>query len=112
MNKSKFLWVILIVLALIAGWLIWSDKLSFFEPPKPSLNQEVSEFHEFFIRSVLQTEGEIDFETRLKLEGKVRALNDPEILGAWNNFVNAPSEEEAQIILKQLLLVLVKKTRD
>jgi len=77
-----------------------------------SLNSAVLDFHAFFIQAVLQAEGEIDFETRLKLEGAVRDLNDPEILTAWNTFVKAPNDRDAQIAIKNLLALLVDKVKN
>ena len=108
--NRKVVFIILIILLLGGSFLLGRYTAS--STTNYAKTQAISDFHEFFITSVLQTEGEIDFETRLQLEGMVRNLNDTEILTAWNNFVNAPSETEAQIELKDLLLVLVRKGRD
>jgi hypothetical protein len=72
-------------------------------------NNKVLDFTNLFIESVLQSNEEVDFETRLKLEGSVRDLSDEEILVAWNRFVNAPDNNSAQKEVKELLALLVDK---
>ncbi len=74
------------------------------------LNQRTLEFLSLFIKKVLKAEREVDFDTRLMLENKVRELNDKEILEAWNKFVNSKSEDEAQKNVKDLLDILVDKS--
>lgn len=110
---KRKLWLIalIIVLLLIGGWLLKDRLFSNSQTINQTFTTQVQDFHEFFIQSVLLTEGEIDFETRLQLEGAVRNLNDQEILTAWNSFVNAPNDTEAQRELKELLLLLVRKGR-
>jgi hypothetical protein len=72
-----------------------------------SHRQEIA-FLQLFIKHVLQTDGEIDFETRLQLENQVRALGDAEILGVWKQFVESTNPEEAQAAVGQLLILLVE----
>lgn len=74
------------------------------------LNQRTLEFLSLFIKKILKAEKEVDFDTRLMLENKVRELNDKEILEAWNKFVNSKSEDEAQKNVKDLLDILVDKS--
>lgn len=74
------------------------------------LNQRTLEFLSLFIKKVLKAEKEVDFDTRLMLENKVRELNDKEILESWNKFVNSKSENEAQKNVKDLLDILVDKS--
>lgn len=69
------------------------------------------DFTKLFIADVLDAKGEIDFETRLKLETAVRDLNDEEVLAAWNAFTGSQNEQEAQERVKQLLQLLVDKSR-
>lgn len=76
---------------------------------KQKINEKVLNFTRLFISSVLKAEGEIAFETRLKLESTVRELNDEEILNKWQEFVNSKTEIEAQENVKNLLEVLVNK---
>ena len=66
-------------------------------------------FLKLFVKTVIKSDQEVNFETRLKLENAVRELNEPEILTAWQNFVNSKSEAEAQQNVKNLLDILVDK---
>jgi len=74
-------------------------------------NEKILEFTKLFIDKVLKAEGEVDFETRLKLESAVRDLNDEEILAQWQKFVNSKSESEAQQEVKNLLGLLIDKIK-
>lgn len=71
------------------------------------INQPVQLFTKNFIAKVLK--GEVDFETRLKLENEVRELNDKDILITWQKFTAAKSEIEAQMAVKNLLALLSDK---
>jgi len=71
--------------------------------------EPILEFTFLFIEKVLKAEGEVDFDTRLDLENKVRNLEDAEIFGQWNRFVNADNEIEAQAEVKNLLGMLLEK---
>ena len=72
-------------------------------------NKEVTAFTKLFIDRVLKAKGEIDFETRLSLEGAVRGLKDAEILDAWKTFTDSKTESQAQNAVKNLLGLLVGK---
>ena len=72
-------------------------------------NEKILEFTQLFIEKVLKAKGEVDFETRLKLETSVRDLGDPEILAQWDKFIESDSEDQAQEEVKNLLSLLVVK---
>ena len=72
-------------------------------------NERTLAFTQLFVEKVLQSEGEVDFETRLLLENSVRAIGDEEILSQWRRFTEANTEEEAQREVKGLLGILVEK---
>ncbi len=76
------------------------------------VNEGVLNFTGLFIEKVLKAEGEIDFETRLKLESAVRALNDDAVLTAWQRFTNSATEKDAQDAVKNLLGILVSKVQE
>lgn len=64
-----------------------------------------------FINDVLKSEGEVNFETRLKLENAVRNLQDEEILAQWQKFTNTQKEADAQTEVKVFLEMLVNKIK-
>ena len=66
-------------------------------------------FLKMFIKQVIKSDKEVDFDTRLKLENSIRSLNDAELLEQWQKFVNSPNEVEAQKNVKNLLEMLVDK---
>jgi len=75
------------------------------------INEKTLNFAGLFIEKVLKAKTEIDFETRLQLENAVRALDDSQILGQWNKFVESQTEEQAQEEVKNLLELLAKKIK-
>lgn len=119
MNKSKLV-SSLVILALFVTNVFTA--LSLFKAQKElsevqtqlaekSNSSPVLDFNKLFIEKVLKNTTEVDFETRLDLENKVRALNDSEILEQWNKFVNAENQDVAQVEVKNLLQMLANKAR-
>jgi len=74
-------------------------------------NKGVISFLNLFVDEVLNTEGEVSFEERLKLENAVRDLEDDEILTQWNSFVDSQDENEAQTQVRNLLKLLMNKIK-
>jgi DNA-directed RNA polymerase specialized sigma subunit len=72
-------------------------------------NEKIVSFLDLFIEKVLQSDQEISFEERLKLENGVRDLDDSEILSLWETFTQATTADEVQTYCKNLLEALVKK---
>jgi len=72
-------------------------------------NAQVLSFARLFIDKVLNSNGPVDFDTRLQLENSVRDIKDPELFNQWNAFVNSKSESEAQTAAKQLLSMIARK---
>lgn len=66
-------------------------------------------FLKMFIKRVIKSDTEVDFDTRLKLENSIRDLNDPELLAQWQKFVGSGNEAEAQKNVKNLLEMLADK---
>lgn len=75
-------------------------------------NVKVVHFMSLFIKEVLQSDQEVDFETRLSLENAVRDLKDEEIKKEWDDFTKSNSEIEAQNNVKSLLGVLIDKIQE
>jgi hypothetical protein len=69
------------------------------------------DFMKIFIEKVLQTDEEVDFDTRLDLENKVRNLENEEILKQWNLFTKSSTESQAQVEVKKLLLLLIAESQ-
>lgn len=118
MNKQKL--TLIIILILLIGNIFFGYKYfalqKELETTKATLkiqqtNEKVLEFTKLFIQKVLKTETEVDFETRLKLEGAVRDLKDEAILVQWQKFTESKTETEAQEEVKNLLEILVSKIR-
>jgi len=76
---------------------------------KDSGSGKVLTFGQLFIEDVLEAEGEVDFETRLKLENAVRDLNDEELLNQWKLFIASQDEAGAQKEVRNLLKMLINK---
>lgn len=64
-----------------------------------------------FIDKVLESDKEVDFETRLELENSVRGLNDKDILLQWQKFTSAKNESDAQGEVKNLLRLVIQKAQ-
>lgn len=75
-------------------------------------NTKVINFMSLFIKEVLQSDKEVDFETRLILENSVRELKDTEIKKEWQYFTESKTEAEAQASVKRLLGILVQKIQN
>lgn len=76
---------------------------------KRAETQKIASFLNLFVTKVLQADGEVSFEDRLKLENLVRDLNDKDILSKWQKFVDSSKEADAQKNLKDLLQLLSEK---
>ena len=120
MRKQKIISIV-VILTLFATTLFFAFKYS---QTKKELDQtkltitsyqeseKVIDFTELFVEEVLNSgEGEIDFETRLKLENSVRGLGNEEILSQWKKFIDSEDETEAQGIVKELLNMLVNEMK-
>jgi len=125
MNKQRFIIILIIGLTLMNIFFLYRYLLITKEiekikragalPEKSAVifsnpkNERIINFLKLFIKEVLKAEGEVDFETRLKLENAVREIQDKEILDQWIKFTESKTEEEAQKNVKDLLEILVNK---
>lgn len=120
--RSKAFWVVIFVVLFgsnILFGLMYFQTAKELEGTKVVLsaqryNAKYLDFLKMFIKLVIKSDKEVDFETRLKLENTVRDLkeqyNDPEILVMWQKFVASTDEATAQKNVKDLLGMLVDKT--
>jgi hypothetical protein len=125
MNKQKLIIILIIGLIVMNIFLLYryllitkeieKIKIASSLPEKNAVifpntkNERIINFLKLFITKVLKAEGEVDFETRLKLENAVREIQDKEILDQWTKFTESKTEEEAQKNVKDLLEILVNK---
>lgn len=72
-------------------------------------NEKILNFTKLFISKILKASGEVSFDDRLELENAVRGINDKTIFEEWQKFVNAKTQLEAQIEVKNLLEILINK---
>jgi hypothetical protein len=117
--KSKVLYSLL-VLVLIAGNVYFAlscasarqvAKQAEVLTAREKINTQTLDFMKVFIEKVVQTDKEVDFETRLDLENRVRKLNNQQVLDQWNNFTKSATEAQAQVEVKKLLLLLIDYTQ-
>lgn len=103
--------VLLLLSTLFFGFQYFSNQTELRRLEAAVNEQEVSEqvvaFIRLFVEKVLSAEGEVDFETRLKLETAVRDLDNEPILNNWQKFINSGTQAEAQENVKEFLEVLV-----
>jgi hypothetical protein len=116
MDKNKIVTAVIAILLVgnvFFAWKFYSANQELAAEKKIADSQKknvgVSEFSKMFVADVLKAQGEVSFDTRLKLENAVRQLNDQEILDQWNKFVKSPNETDAQNEVKNLLEILVNK---
>lgn len=113
MDKKIALIIIAVLVALLAllGWrYFWAQtRLAEAEAAlaEVKLGSEVVAFADLFVREVLKAEGEVSFETRLKLETAVRDLKNERVLAGWQRFIASQTELEAQAAVKDLLGILI-----
>lgn len=107
--------IILLILTLFFGYHYFSSdkkmKEAKIQAKAECQNQKNLDFALLFIDKVLQANNEIDFDTRLTLENSVRSLDDKEILVQWQKFTSAQDEKDAQDQVKNLLRLLIEKTK-
>src|SRR3989344_8816787 len=120
--KSKAYWVVVFLVLFgssVLFGLLYFQTAKELEGTKITLssqryNAKYLDFLKMFIKLVIKSDKEVDFETRLKLENAVRQLKeeygDEEILLQWQKFVASTNEAEAQKNVKDLLAMLVEKT--
>lgn len=63
---------------------------------KNAVRVQAATFMKEFVDIVINPEGEISMDDRVKLENDVRQIHDPAILKQWNSFLNATSSASGQ----------------
>ncbi len=116
MQKTKVLWIIVIVLLIsnvFFAWMFISAKMSVRDLKTKASNQKVNadilNFTQLFMDKVLGGSKEVSFDDRLQLENAVRSLNDKQILESWQIFTKAKDSAEVQKDFYALFQLLLKK---
>ena len=94
---------------------LWQDNIGkkvIIEEEFTSPNRKILSFLRLFIDKVLKADGEVSFEDRLSLENAVRGIDDQQILSQWQKFVDSKSDKEAQVNLRDLIDLLVRKIEE
>ena len=75
-------------------------------------NEKILTFNKLFITKVLESQGEVSYEDRLKLENAVSDTGDTDIKNAWKNFLASATEAEAQKNVLALLNLFPAKVKN
>ena len=115
LEKTRLLSNILMVL-LVAGNIFFSvqyvagiNQANTQEDTKATTRYQTSRFLKYFIDTVLNTEGEISFENRVKLENDVRQLHDADLTAQWELFIGSTNTKDAQSHAVKLMSMLTNK---
>lgn len=69
-------------------------------------NKNILSFQKLFITKVLKPNADVSYDTRQELNQAVLLTNDEEVITAWNDFLSAKTEAEAQGKVFDLLYVI------
>lgn len=70
---------------------------------------QVARFLKYFIDTVLNTQGTISFDDRVKLESDIRQIKDPVLTSLWTEFVESKDSKLAQANAVKLMAMLTNK---
>ena len=70
---------------------------------------QVASFLKEFIDTVLNTQGTVSFDNRVKLESDIRQIKDDTLTAQWTTFVNSPDSKSAQQNAVKLMALLADK---
>ena len=76
---------------------------------KDATRIQVARFLKFFIDTVLNTQGTIAFDDRVKLENDIRQIGDASLTTQWTDFVNSKDAKVAQASAVKLMSMLTNK---
>ena len=71
---------------------------------------QVSRFLKSFIDIVINTQGTVSFDDRVKLENDIRQIHDADLVKLWDVFVGSKDTKEAQANAVKLMSLLATKT--
>ena len=116
--KQKQIYLIIIIILLATNLFLGVKYLNTNEEPKEAKTITASqtektkftEFNKTFISEVLQAKGEVNYDTRLKLDEIVKDINDKELTNQWQKFTTSQTEKEAQEETVKLLGLVAERT--
>ncbi len=76
---------------------------------KDATRIQVARFLKYFIDTVLNTQGTIAFDDRVKLENDIRQIHDSGLTTQWTEFVNSKDSKIAQTNAVKLMSMLTNK---
>ena len=76
---------------------------------KDATRIQTARFLKFFIDTVLNTQGTISFDDRVKLENDIRQIGDSNLTAQWTDFVNSKDSKIAQASAVKLMSMLTNK---
>jgi hypothetical protein len=76
---------------------------------KDAVRIQVARFLKYFIDTVLNTQGTISFDDRVKLENDIRQIHDSSLTTQWTEFVNSKDSKIAQANAVKLMSMLTNK---
>jgi hypothetical protein len=76
---------------------------------KDATRIQVARFLKYFIDTVLNTQGTISFDDRVKLENDIRQIHDSTLTTQWTDFVNSKDSKTAQTNAVKLMSMLTNK---
>ncbi|MDD5165325.1 MAG: hypothetical protein PHG25_02190 [Candidatus Pacebacteria bacterium] len=76
---------------------------------KDATRIQVARFLKYFIDTVLNTQGTIAFDDRVKLENDIRQIHDSSLTTQWTEFVNSKDSKIAQTNAVKLMSMLTNK---
>lgn len=118
LDKARLLSNILMII-LVSGNIFFS--IQYIQNIKQQATQDVAEeskvterlqtgrFLKFFIDTVLNMNGPISYDNRVKLENDIRQLQDKNLTAQWNKFVNSKDPKTAQESAVTLMAMLSSK---
>jgi len=74
-------------------------------------NAKLFLFRNLFTENIILSDKSVDFENRLKMEEAARGLNDSEIFKMWQDFTKSETSEQVNARAKNLLNLLIEKTK-
>lgn len=116
MQKSAIILIVIIIILLLGNVFLGLEYFSAQSRLKPLLadnqsNARILNFEKLFINKVLNSQGQVAYADRLRLENAVLETKDSEIIDAWHKFLDSQTEVDAQQTVLKLLVLFSTKLK-